>query len=85
MVRVVALRFIILLNDVWQNELLVKFSYTQDELLIEYVQENKVIIDNSEQKHKDVFYKEEIWKLIQMLLLPATSELFYYYLKLFGY
>lgn len=37
-----------------KNEPLGKFSCTQDELLIEYVQENKVIFDNSDQKQNDV-------------------------------
>lgn len=38
------------------------FSSTEDEILIEYVQQNREIFDSAHPKHKDLHHKETIWK-----------------------
>lgn len=40
------------------------FSSTEDEILIEYVQQNREIFDSAHPKHKDIHFKEKIWKII---------------------
>lgn len=49
------------------------FSSTEDEILIENIQKNYVIFDSSDLKHKDVFFKETIWKNISVKL-DRTSK-----------
>jgi len=40
------------------------FSPTEDEILISLVENNKVIFDSAHTKHKDNFFKDDIWKNI---------------------
>jgi len=40
------------------------FSPTEDEILISLVENNKVIFDSAHTKHKDNFFKDNIWKNI---------------------
>ncbi|KAL4123036.1 hypothetical protein QTP88_015268 [Uroleucon formosanum] len=40
------------------------FSSTEDKILIEYVQQNREIFDSAHPKHKDINFKEKIWKII---------------------
>lgn len=40
------------------------FSFAEDEIFINCVQKNKSIFDNSDPKHKDINFKEKIWKNI---------------------
>lgn len=38
------------------------FSSDEDDILIEIIQQNRVIFDSSDPKHKDIIYRESIWK-----------------------
>jgi len=40
------------------------FSSTEDDILIEFVQQNREIFDSAHPKHKDLHHKETIWKTI---------------------
>jgi len=40
------------------------FSSTEDEILIEFVQQNRDIFDSARLKHKDLHHKEIMWKTI---------------------
>ncbi|KAL4150102.1 hypothetical protein QTP88_003940 [Uroleucon formosanum] len=40
------------------------FSSTEDEILIEYVQQNREIFDSAHLTHKNIHFKEKIWKII---------------------
>jgi len=38
------------------------FSSEEDEMLIDFVQKNKVLYDCSHPKNKDIFFKDTLWK-----------------------
>lgn len=40
------------------------FSSTEDEIVIEFVQQNREIVDSACSKHKDLHHKDTTWKTI---------------------
>ncbi|KAL4104240.1 hypothetical protein QTP88_019549 [Uroleucon formosanum] len=50
------------------------FSSTEDEILISLVENNKVIFDSAHKKHKDNYFKDNIWKNISEEVGRSTKE-----------
>lgn len=52
------------------------FSSGNDEILIEEVRQNTVLRHSKDMKHKDVAYKDEIWKNIAVKIGKKPCENF---------
>ena len=59
-----------------------EFTATEDEKLLEEVGRNRVLYDSSVDKHKDVNFKDNVWKNIS-IIVGKSSTLFNYLLQNF--